>query len=182
MPAMSGAGQGFFSVQAILISLAIHVVVVGGLFSFGKAGKETAPEEIRAETPPSGTVTPAPESDIPPPPQPVKPPVKEAASEPRPEKAEIAPDKSGPAEIRIEPVGGSVPADKPDVAEEKKDAVKNKDAVKTVVYTVKRGDTLTAIARDCGLTGPELAELNGKSVKKLSNLKIGQRLKLPAKD
>jgi LysM repeat protein len=174
---MSGAGQGIFSVQAILISLAIHVVVVGGLFSFGNAGKETVPEEVRTETPRSAEVTPAPEpkNDIPP-----EPSVEKEAAEPRPEKPERASEKPGPVEIRIEPVGGSGPAVKPDAAPPA--AAEKKDAVKTRVYTVKRGDTLTAIARDCGLTIPELAELNGKSVKKLSNLKIGQRLKLPAKD
>ena len=46
------------------------------------------------------------------------------------------------------------------------------------VYVVKKGDTLTAIAKRCGMTLAELAKLNGSSVQKLSNLKIGQKLKV----
>ena len=46
-------------------------------------------------------------------------------------------------------------------------------------YTVKSGDNLTLIAKKAGCTFTELAALNGKSVKELTNLKVGQILKLP---
>lgn len=47
-------------------------------------------------------------------------------------------------------------------------------------YTVRSGDNLTHLARNCGLTTAELAALNGTDVKKLANLKVGQVIKLPA--
>ena len=47
-----------------------------------------------------------------------------------------------------------------------------------VIYTVRRGDTLTKLAEKCGMTISEIAKLNGKSVKKLSNLWVGQKIKI----
>ena len=48
-----------------------------------------------------------------------------------------------------------------------------------VTYVVKQGDNLTKIARACGATVPELAELNGKPIKRLEKLWVGQKIKLP---
>ncbi len=48
-----------------------------------------------------------------------------------------------------------------------------------VTYVVKQGDNLTRIARACGSTVTELAELNGKPVKRLEKLWVGQKIKLP---
>lgn len=45
-------------------------------------------------------------------------------------------------------------------------------------YTVKAGDNLTKIAKLDGSTLAELAELNDKSIKELSRLKAGQRIKV----
>lgn len=45
-------------------------------------------------------------------------------------------------------------------------------------YTVKAGDNLTKIAKLDGSTLAELAELNDKSIKELSRLKVGQRIKV----
>ena len=58
------------------------------------------------------------------------------------------------------------------------DAPENK--IETVVYTVRRGDTLTKLAEKCGMSISELAKLNGKSVKRLSNLWVGQKIKIKA--
>lgn len=49
----------------------------------------------------------------------------------------------------------------------------------TVTYVVKQGDNLTRIARACGATAAELAELNGKPLKRLEKLWVGQKIKLP---
>lgn len=46
-------------------------------------------------------------------------------------------------------------------------------------YEVRPGDTLSAIARRVGCTVAKLAEVNKSSVKKLSRLRVGQRLILP---
>ena len=46
-------------------------------------------------------------------------------------------------------------------------------------YEVKSGDTLSAIARRIGCTVAELAEANKSNVRKLSRLRVGQRLLLP---
>ena len=46
-------------------------------------------------------------------------------------------------------------------------------------YEVRPGDTLSAIARRVGCTVAELAEANKSSVRKLSRLRVGQRLILP---
>jgi LysM repeat protein len=72
---------------------------------------------------------------------------------------------------------------KVDTPEKKDDLApaKNKTSGgRTKVYVVKRGDTLTALARECGVSVQELAALNGKSVKKFSALWVGQKIKIPA--
>jgi len=46
-------------------------------------------------------------------------------------------------------------------------------------YTVKKGESLTEIAKRCGCTVGDLAKLNGKSLKKMSLLYVGQRIKIP---
>jgi cell envelope opacity-associated protein A len=178
---MEKASPGIFSVQAVLISLALHVVVVGGLFSLGRSDSEPATESEKITAKENSAV-------------------KEEASEKSPTsekplekvqeplvRQEILADKK-PVEIKMEPrKPGSAKADEPKKESaggeaKKNESPKESDAkVNTKVYVVKSGDTLTALARDCGLTISELAALNGTSVKKLSNLKVGQRLKIVSK-
>ena len=191
---MSVGASGIFSAQAVIISLALHVVVVGGLYSLGTSG----------EKPPAADA-PVPKSEVS---EPVKSPVEKTEAEPtempkpKPDEPEIKKSETaialvekpkvkpenGPAQIRIEPrpddkLESDVPVKKADAHEKNDDhaPAKNRTASgKTRVYVVKRGDTLTALAKECGLTVQELATLNGKSVKKLSNLWVGQKIKLPA--
>lgn len=51
----------------------------------------------------------------------------------------------------------------------------------TDTYEVKKGDTLTAVAKRFGCTNAELAKLNGVSIKEMANLKVGQKIKVKAK-
>ena len=46
------------------------------------------------------------------------------------------------------------------------------------IYVVKPGDNLTRIARDNGTTPEALAEINGKSLKQMNLLHVGQKIKL----
>lgn len=46
-----------------------------------------------------------------------------------------------------------------------------------VIYTVQRGDTLTSIARQYGITYPEIAAYNG--LQNPNKLAVGQKLKIP---
>ena len=80
----------------------------------------------------------------------------------------------GAAEKVVErkPSGGENPGGAGADASEKK--------IETVVYTVRRGDTLTKLAEKCGMSISELAKLNGKSVQRLSNLWVGQKIKIKA--
>jgi LysM repeat protein len=178
-----------FSLPAVLVSVAVHVAVVGLLFSVGVPGSDV-PEpparnpvseepEKEPENKPAAVAekTPAAEKEEP----------LAAGKSAAPAKAEPEKVSPGPkaVEIRIEPEAPAAPRHAPKAAAPKTSASVPEDdgkPAKTVTYTVKRGDTLTALARECGLTVAELAKLNGKSVKKLSVLKVGQRLKLPAKD
>ena len=52
-------------------------------------------------------------------------------------------------------------------------------ASETAVYVVKSGDTLTGLSHRFKCSLDELAALNGKSVKSLSRLAIGQKIKVP---
>ena len=53
---------------------------------------------------------------------------------------------------------------------------------RTHTYTVKSGDTLISLARNARTTTEELARLNGVDEKEFANLKVGQKIKLPAVD
>lgn len=48
-----------------------------------------------------------------------------------------------------------------------------------VTYVVKKGDMLERLARKAGCSLSEAARYNKTTVKKLSALKVGQRIKLP---
>lgn len=67
--------------------------------------------------------------------------------------------------VRENPVAGAEPSRS------------GESAVET--HVVKKGETLSSIAKACGCTIAELAKLNGASLKKLSNLRVGQRIKVP---
>jgi LysM repeat protein len=189
---MSVGGSGVFSVQAVLISLALHIVVVGGLYSFGTSGEKPsavdAPvsksEVTETETSPvEKTEAERPET---PKPKPDAPEIKKIEIEPKPEKPKDE-TGGGSVQIRIEPRAddkpdGGVPVKNVETPERNGNPAPadGKAGDRTKVYVVKRGDTLTALARECGVSVQELAALNGKSVKKFSALWVGQKIKIPA--
>ncbi|MBO7482993.1 MAG: LysM peptidoglycan-binding domain-containing protein [Kiritimatiellae bacterium] len=48
-------------------------------------------------------------------------------------------------------------------------------------YTVKQGDTLTKIARSFGTTPEEVAKVNGKELRQMDRIWVGQKIRLRAR-
>lgn len=48
-------------------------------------------------------------------------------------------------------------------------------------YTVRQGDTLTKIARSFGTTPEELAKVNGKELRQMDRIWVGQKIRLRAR-
>ncbi|WP_185830555.1 LysM peptidoglycan-binding domain-containing protein [Siminovitchia terrae] len=71
-------------------------------------------------------------------------------------------------------IGVAKPADKPAVS---KPAANNKPASTTGAHTVKKGDTLSAIAKKDKTTVNELVKING--IKNPNLIKVGQKIRLP---
>lgn len=154
------------------LSVAIHVVVLALLFSTQLFSKESEPEtpteESRKEEPASAepTKTDEPEKheesdakaderpDEPPPPP---------VSKPRPE-----PEKK-PAPVQAKP-------DKPD-----KPVREKASAAETEIYVVKKGESLSSIARSRGCSFAELKRLNRAMLKKRSGLFVGDKIRVPRK-
>lgn len=97
-------------------------------------------------------------------PEPEKKPAPEA--KPAPAVQPAAPAKPVPA-ARPAPKAAPEPMQKPEPEEE--------------AYVVKKGDSLSSIAKECGSSLSELLKLNGSTLKKMSNLRVGQRIKVPRK-
>ena len=173
-------GKGYFSPLAFAISIAGHVVLLAVMFSFGssKPAVEEAQKPAEAESAESG---------------------EERQAEREPAGRATAVDEESPKPIvderpkpvvenRNVPEKNPIPA--PVVARDKKKPAERADEPKepeaprrsVIAYTVKKGDSLTALAKRSSCTMTELAKLNGKSVKALSNLRIGQKIKLPKAD
>ena len=117
-----------------------------------------------------------------------------AVSETKPEEKEPAPEVAKPVERKPvaeppEQKPSAKPAEPKTVVKpaEPKESVKpvagedfgNKANSSVETHVVKKGETLSSIAKACGCTIAELAKLNGASLKKLSNLRVGQRIKVP---
>ena len=189
---MSVGASGIFSVQAVIISLALHVVVVGGLYSLGTSGEKPPAADAPASQPeafkPVNEQVEMPEVKAQEPAKQNENVPKIEKSGPKREMPKVKPDDN-PAQIRIEPraddkIGSDTSVEQVEAPVKKEDsspAKTNTGSGRVKLYVVKRGDTLTALAKECGLTVQELATLNGKSVKKLSNLWVGQKIKLPVR-
>lgn len=148
--------------MAIGVSLAIHVVIVGGMF-MTSTPQEPEPDGVEAPVPATPVKPPIPENAAKPE-NPVKPATPEIPKKPEaPVKPEVAADSSKP-QVPAVPVKPAKP----------ETALADYDE-----YTVKSGDNLTAIAKKFNTNFTELAALNQKSVKQLSALRIGQVIKVP---
>lgn len=163
------------------ISLAVHAVIIGGVLCFG-GGTSSKPKQ--SAPPPSSVeakadpVAPAPipeDERVPGVTSGKQSPTAASAAQPK-----AKPPAAKPQQAKSQPVKPAAPkpaADKKTT--EKPSAVPARDGgARTETYVVKRGDTLTAIARECGSTPAELAKLNGVSLKVLSDLKFGQKIKI----
>ena len=163
------------------ISLAVHAVIIGGVLCFGSGGGSskseqpaTSPSSVEAKADPVAPA-PIPEDER-------VPGVTSGKQSPAAAAAPAAQPKAKPPAAKppqVKPQSAKPAASKP--AAEKPSAAPAKDGgARTETYVVKRGDTLTAIARECGCTPAELAKLNGVSLKALSDLKFGQKIKIKA--
>lgn len=142
------------------VSLALHVIVLA-LFVLSSADGEA--ERTVSKDPEKAVET---DAQLPPAEPSAEPPVEAPAAPPA---APAAPPavKTPSVEVR-----------EPKVKEAPK-GVSNPSELET--YVVAKGDMLIRIAQDHGCSLQELAKLNGTTVKKLSNLRVGQKIKVPVK-
>lgn len=162
-------------------SLAFHLLILVlflSLHGCESKGPVTVPapvppvERSTVEQPmePSGVEAPPAEPPPPAAPKQASRPVKSDTSEVTRAKRQTG----GVQDAKIE-VKGGVKSDEKETVPPAGDTAK--PAVRS--YKVKSGDNLTRLARESGVTIQELARLNGVSLKVLSDLKIGQTIKLP---
>ena len=169
------SGMGSWGV-ALAASLALHVVVLGAMLGTrGCGGTSTPPPPPIPQTDGRANDLPSPNDAEPSPEKPAEqsptvPKVK-ADSSTRHEKAKsqdarkvVGKSDRSKAESKKSPVE----------KDESPDVDSAKDGWKS--YKVKAGDSLTKIARSCGLTVPELAKANG--ISPTANLMLGQTLKI----
>ena len=102
-------------------------------------------------------------------------------TETKPEEKEPAPEVAKPVEPKpvVKPAEQKPAEPKESVKPVAEDDSGNKAKPSLETHVVKKGETLSSIAKACGCTIAELAKLNGASLKKLSNLRVGQRIKVP---
>jgi LysM repeat protein len=90
---------------------------------------------------------------------------------------DVTPVATPPAEVEVAPVENPTP---PAPVEEVKPEPKKPVVLKPVIYTVTAGDSVSALAVRFGLHKPDILALNPELAKNPNNLKIGQKVKLPA--
>ena len=142
---------------AILASVVLHAVVIG-LATATSSPKVPPTTETCEEVKDEDEVPESPE-------------VENAAN------MKTSPKPNGNAQSGIGSIGvGNAPA--PVTRPKPVQAIPMPERAFPEVYEVKRGDTLTKIAKIYGLTVEEIAAANGKSVKKMNILWVGQKVKL----
>ena len=173
-------------------SLAIHVVVIVIFVLMGGSGRATPADPLDAEASVVSTPTQEPSTDVPPPDLGLGAPEEPKSPPPPPARPAAAARPARNATRPSRPVNNNATTVSLADAEEtpfsatgtpvKNTASASTGAPKTRNYTVKPGDNLTRLARDCGSTNAELAKLNGVDEKTLANLKVGQVIKLKVKE
>lgn len=165
-------------------SLAIHLVVISIFCFTGGGDKKDSPSEPRKrpavveETTPPAPVNPV-QAEEPPPIS--SSPKETVASTSRPKAktpAKTSPKKAKPAEKpAVAKTDDDVSLDA--VTQPLKTETKTEEKTETASYVVKAGDSLYRIAREYSCTVSELAKLNNTDIKKLSNLRKGQTIRVP---
>jgi LysM repeat protein len=185
----------YLSASALLMSAAVHALILTLLVASGdkpESGESAAPsqpsqnataEDGRLDEKAEGERDSVADRDVVPPAvsqgvgadEGPKAADKKKSAEKNPAASPAVQTKNGGAAEKVverKTSGGEKPSGAGADAPEKK--------IETVVYTVRRGDTLTKLAEKCGMSISELAKLNGKSVQRLSNLWVGQKIKIKA--
>ncbi len=136
---------------AILASVLVHAVILGFFFAPGcdaSPPTESAPQQVSAET--------------------------------NPPPASVSTDARASV---LSPAPVSNPAPPPNLASASNSAPRptaapTADDELPADYVVRAGDTLTKIAKRFGMTPEELAKINGKPLRKMDVLWVGQKIKL----
>ena len=161
---------------AIAISVALHVGLLVLLAIWHAAGSPSDRADI-VPPEPAESVSSASESGPATPEESAKPDPKPARAEPvpAPRAEEPAPPKPAVSKPVVAPKPVAPVRDVFTTVGEKPE----KAGAEADTHVVKKGETLSSIAKSCGCTLAELVKLNGASLKKLSNLRVGQKLKVP---
>lgn len=150
--------------QAVIVSIAFHAVIVFLFFTPGfGSGRAVAPKEP-AE---GGERIEAPSEE---------PEVVTGPSEPERPTVPVRP----PAPVRtVAPSPGRPPAPPP-VATTASSGASEPSSTAQIpeFHIVRKGEFLTKIARKYGLEPEALAEINGKTLKEMNNLRVDQRIRL----
>ena len=112
------------------------------------------------------------------------------AEKPKTEKPKTAKPKPKPDKPKAEKPKRDKPVEPPSEQADSTDDplawpdedVPERPSAKVETYVVKRGESLSSIAKELGCSLTELVRMNGGSLKKLSNLRVGQRIKVPRRD
>lgn len=156
---------------AIGISLALHaggLLLLATLHVADSASDRPSNDEDRAE--PAAVAETKPEENEPAP-EVAKPVERKTVAEPPAVKPPAKPVEPKPVAKPAEPKESLKPVAGEDAGSQANSPVET--------HVVKKGETLSSIAKACGCTIAELAKLNGASLKKLSSLRVGQRIKVP---
>ena len=158
---------------AIGISLALHVGGLLLLATWHAADAASARPSNDEQTEQASVAETKPEEKDPAP-EVAKPIERKPVAEPPEAKPVVKPAEPKPVVKPAEPKESVKPVAGEDFG--------NKANSSVETHVVKKGETLSSIAKACGCTIAELAKLNGASLKKLSNLHVGQRIKVPHGD
>jgi len=169
---------------SVIASVALHVIILVILVGWHLSSEKTeGPNAPAMETPPASEEVVSKEPE-----RPTE--VKRSTESKRPSavKPAEAPMSMLSSEDEIvesKPVSKPKASTKAVEVKEVKPVAKSEKPAKghqMTTYVVKKGDSLTSIAKECGCTPAELAKLNGKTYKAFSKLWVGQKIKIKAKE
>lgn len=144
-------------------SLAIHAAIIGffavpSMFSGGDGAEppaETPPPAPAGQAGGEAPQKPSPPAEA----EPRKKPPATAQEGPSKPPSPVRPKANPPAPTPAAPATGD-------------------EAARPDFHIVRQGDTITKIAKDYGMTPEEIARINGKPLKRLNNIWVGQKIKL----